>query len=415
MRLGFAWHYIHLFRPGALGVLPFLFEPGNIARALVTGQGFASPLHVASGPTAWVAPVYPLLLAAFFHLFGTYSFAAFAAAALFNIVCSAAVVIPLFALGRRVGGPAVGALAAWIWAVFPNAILLPVESLWPACLAALLATCAAALALQLGASLGRRDRLTWLAFGLLWALILMTAPALLSLLPCLLIWIAVRRAHARWPWRRGMAVCAAALVLGCLPWTLRNARALHAFIPLRSDLGLALWIGNNPQAAIWPNGELHPINNGVERAAYLRLGEVAFMRAKRRAALAYLAAHPARCVRLASRRAVALWAGGAARPLRSLLAGSFAFRFVLLFNLALGFGTLLGLLVLARRRSPWFWPLAPYPVVFPIAYYLTGALPRYLLPIQPLAALLAAAFLVAAAARLLPSRRRLPRQARGGE
>src|SRR5882724_7274816 len=41
-------------------------EAGNIGRGLVLGRGFASPFHDANGPTAWLAPVYPSLLACIF-------------------------------------------------------------------------------------------------------------------------------------------------------------------------------------------------------------------------------------------------------------------------------------------------------------------------------------------------------------
>src|SRR5689334_4570267 len=35
----------------------------NIARSLTAGQGFANPFPEATGPTAWMPPVLPLLLA----------------------------------------------------------------------------------------------------------------------------------------------------------------------------------------------------------------------------------------------------------------------------------------------------------------------------------------------------------------
>ena len=44
--------------------LQFGWEMGRIARALVTGFGYADPFTGHSGPTAWVPPLYPLLLAA---------------------------------------------------------------------------------------------------------------------------------------------------------------------------------------------------------------------------------------------------------------------------------------------------------------------------------------------------------------
>src|SRR5580704_6765307 len=139
LRLGFFWDYVRQNPHHALGVLPFLFEPGNIAASIVSGGGFGSPFRVASGPTAWMAPVYPLLLAAVFRIFGAYTFHSFVAATLLNVLFSVLTCIPVFRIWRRVGGTGVAAGAAWLWAIFPNAILVPFECMWDASLAALLA------------------------------------------------------------------------------------------------------------------------------------------------------------------------------------------------------------------------------------------------------------------------------------
>ena len=71
------------------------------------------------------------------------------------------------------------------------------------------------------------------------------------------------------------------------------------------------------------------------------------------------------------------------------------FRYVLVFNLLIAGGTLLGLLRLGRARSPYLFPMAVFPLVFGWAYYLTLALPRYRHPIDPALMLLAAVASVA--------------------
>src|ERR1700676_2106079 len=53
--------------------LQFGWEMGRIARALVTGYGYADPFDGHTGPTAWVPPLYPLLLAGIFKICGVYS------------------------------------------------------------------------------------------------------------------------------------------------------------------------------------------------------------------------------------------------------------------------------------------------------------------------------------------------------
>jgi hypothetical protein len=41
----------------------FAWEMGRIARSIASGHGFGSPTDLDTGPTAWMPPVYPYLLA----------------------------------------------------------------------------------------------------------------------------------------------------------------------------------------------------------------------------------------------------------------------------------------------------------------------------------------------------------------
>ena len=180
LRTLFAWYYIHGRTEHALGVIPFLSEPGNIAHSLALGQNFSSPFLVNTGPTAWVAPVYPAMLAGVFRLFGVYTYHSFLAAVALNIAFITLACVPIFRVGERIAGAGVGAGAAWLWAVFPNAILIPVESIWDACLSALLLALILWATMELAES---RSIRAWLGYGLLWGLALMTNPSLASVSP----------------------------------------------------------------------------------------------------------------------------------------------------------------------------------------------------------------------------------------
>jgi hypothetical protein len=46
--------------------------------------------------------------------------------------------------------------------------------------------------------------------------------------------------------------------------------------------------------------------------------------------------------------------------------------------------------ILFRRHSGFAWPVALFPLVFPLPYYQTIALPRYRLPVDPALLLLTA-------------------------
>jgi len=395
LRAAFLWNYASHNPRQALSTIPFLFESGNIAVSLATGHGFASPFRVNTGPTAWTTPVYPGILAAIFRIFGTYTFSAFLAACAVNILATALACIPIFYAGKRMGGLAFGAGAAWLWAVFPNAIEIPSTSMWDASLAALLAAIILWATLALAERNEARARAIpwdWIAYGLLWGLAVMTTATLIGLLPFLLGWIAYRRWKNGLPWVKKSALAVGLLALCCLPWTVRNYEIFHAFVPARSILGLQLWVGNNPQAkAVWL-GTQHPIHDSAERAQYVAMGEIAYMQQKERDAVRYMLQHPAREAYLTWKRFLEFWSGGTPAPIGDLLRSRSAwFDFVLLFNLITAIGALAGIIALFRRRSVYLFPLAVFPVVFPWAYYLTVVMPRYSLPIEPAVMLLSVA------------------------
>jgi hypothetical protein len=388
VRLVYAWDFQSHRPKQALSVIPFLFESGNVAYSLATGHGFSSPFHVETGPTAWMTPVYPIILAGIFKMCGLYTFGAWIAAVLLNILWSAFTCAPIFLVGRRIAGLGVAAGAAWLWAIFPNAFQISVQSLWDASLSALLAATILWATLAVTESQRMRD---WCGYALLWGLALMTNATLSSLLPLLLAWMAYRARRRGLGWLAKPVLAFGIAILCCVPWTIRNEVVFHSFVPLRSVLGLQLWMGNNAQAKdVWL-GEGHPIQVTAERAKYIQMGEIAYMREKKQQAIQYMLTHPRREAHLMGHRFITLWAGGATNPARDFFSTkSMWFRTVLLFNLAAAAGALLGIVVLCWKRSPYAFPLTVFPVVYPCAYYLTLALPRYRLPIDPIVLLLTA-------------------------
>jgi 4-amino-4-deoxy-L-arabinose transferase-like glycosyltransferase len=388
LRAGFLWKYTHEHPRQAVSVIPFLFESGNIAHSLATGNGFSSPFRVDTGPTAWLPPVYPLLLAGVFRVFGVYTFHAYLGAVFLNILFITLACVPIYFAGKRIGGLGVAAGAAWLWAVFPNAILIPIESMWDACLSALLAATIFWATLELAESRRVRD---WFGYGLLWGLALLTNTTLAAALPFLLGWLAWRVHKRQEAWLGKVCLSVGVAVLCCVPWTMRNYEVFREFVPVRSILGLQLWLGNNEQTQDVFLGDLHPIYNAEEREKYIQMGEIAYMRAKQSEAVEYMLAHPAREAHLIANRAIAVWSGGTPNPLTEFIHGGTAwFRFVLLFNVLAALGVVVGIIVLFRSRSIYAFPAAVFPAVFPWAYYLTLVLPRYRLAIDPIVMLLMA-------------------------
>src|SRR6202161_3528669 len=138
-RVGYAYQQSRVIPAEALASVPFEQETGNIAMALATGKGFSSPTRRDTGPTAWLTPVYPALVAGIFRVFGVFTLRSFYSAAALNILFSTATCLPIYFAGKRIAGSAAASLAAWLWALFPNAIVIPFQWIWDTSLTALLA------------------------------------------------------------------------------------------------------------------------------------------------------------------------------------------------------------------------------------------------------------------------------------
>src|SRR5690242_9858832 len=82
LRAAFLCHEQRIISHRVLAEVPFAQETGSIAASLTEGAGFSNVFRRDTGPTAWLTPVYPLLLAPVFKIFGAFTFPAFVAAAL---------------------------------------------------------------------------------------------------------------------------------------------------------------------------------------------------------------------------------------------------------------------------------------------------------------------------------------------
>jgi hypothetical protein len=180
-----------------------------------------------------------------------------------------------------------------------------------------------------------------------------------------------------------------ALLAALSPWIVRNYEVFHEFIPVRSGLGLELYIGNNGYSARWVNSALHPNHSDAELAEYAQVGEVAYMEHKRQQAVDYIRAHPGWFVRMTLRRMLYIWTGywsldhaylkdEPLDPSNIFVATTFS---------------VLGLLGL-RRVFQLDWALAVrFAIVlacFPLVYYVTHPETYYFRPVDPLLIVLTA-------------------------
>ncbi len=270
---------------------------------------------------------------------------------------------------------------------------MPFEWIWDTSLAAFLAAAILLATLKLADSTAAATWRDWILYGLLWGFTLMTNPSLGSLLPFLLVWAAWRtRKRSNLPLTASLAKPAAALlvaILCCVPWTIRNYTVFHRLAPLRSNFPLELYIGNNENyggtRARWPP----PITKERETVRYFRLGETAFMDEEMSKAKAFIRTHPGKEVTLTWKRFIAFWAG-IANPFDEFPGAEPLIKVLILCGALTGLGALAGVIVLALRHSPYTFPLAICPIIFPCVYYITHTSIRYRHPIEPIVILLTA-------------------------
>jgi Dolichyl-phosphate-mannose-protein mannosyltransferase len=386
LRTAFLFSQAHQVPAEALASVPFQNEVGSVAAALAQGQGFCCLFRQPTGPTAWLAPVYPFFLASIFKVFGSFTVASFYTAALFNCVFSALVCLPLYFAALRIGYRATATAAAWLWAIFPSGILIPFEWIWDTSLSALLAITLLWATFRLADDSRRRN---FILYGFFWGFSLLVNPALGAVLPFLLLWIYFRLNSSKLRRLGDILLVVSLALLVCLPWTIRNAVQFHRFIPLRSDFPFELWMGNNP---IYDEDSkrINRITRYEEVHRYSQLGETAFLEEKGRAAKEFIRTHPALALQLAGRRAVAIWLGTPAPWQDFQRADSALARFILFWNALTVLGASLGIVCLFSARRWFLLPVAAFPLVFPLVYYLTQVSLRLRHPCDPVLALLMA-------------------------
>ena len=236
-------------------------ELGLLAQSIRTGHGISSPFGGSTGPSAFLAPGYPALVAATFALLGPYSHASAVFLMLLQALFGTATVWVMMSLARRLFGDTVAVIAGTIWAVCPFALFLP-ALFWETSLSILLATSLVALAV---AAWDRHTVAHWLGMGLVAALVFAVNPSLLPIVAGTYGWALYRA-------RRRSLLAPALGVLLCIalaaPWVIRNEIQLHAFIPMRSNAGYELWQGNRPGADGYFTLELHPTESREQFERY---------------------------------------------------------------------------------------------------------------------------------------------------
>lgn len=403
----------------------FGWEMGRIARSLVLGQGYANPFNGPSGPSAWTPPLYPLLMAASFKMFGIYT----RSAAFFLLACNSvfsAAIAPAvyeiaarcfdaYGVGRRESKRAepVALWAAWMWAVYPAALQYAIHWIWEMSLSTCLFTWTLVLALRLrrvgenaqvrtffdsdmaypdDSELAPRKAAgwgTWAAFGLLWGLVALSNASLLLCLPVMILWV-------MWPLRtapksllgpiKGAVLACVVFGMVMTPWVVRNWITLHAFVPTRANLGVEVYESMLPENDALPWGTTLPLWPGdPEFKQFQQMGEVAFARMRGEQAKAMRRAHPGVFWHRTMDRFLFFWDGTPHAP-EPHPAQEYLRELSYSFLSACG---LLGLGLALKRRVQGAGLMGFVFLLVPLPYYMITVQARFRHPLEPLIAILA--------------------------
>ena len=264
------------------------------AAMLARGQGYLGHAGVA---TAYWPPGWPLALSLAFRAGGV----SIATVGLLNLASATGAAWLMLDLGRHVARSETAArLGLLLYALYPNAVLcVPLALTEVFYTTLLLAGCWLLVA--------RRGWPRLMLAGAVFGLATLVKAQSLVVVPLVLaidLWRGgnvLRRIPATIG--KGLLLLAvAALVVS--PWTLRNKRALGAYVAVSTNGGITLLTGNNDSAT----GDFTPDDPVVHALDARRdLSELQYDAEARRLGIAWIRAHPQRFVMLVPRKLFRLW------------------------------------------------------------------------------------------------------------
>jgi len=365
-----------------------LDEAINIAYAIHAGSGFADPfLAGLTGPSAHCAPLFPVVTAAIFSVFGAGTGGAIARDLLniagYSLLFS---LLPVFAagLGMTAAPGLASGFAAAIYPYFGLSELTRGRDEW---LAALMGMVLLLYALRIA----RREELTRSAavlYGAGWGALMYVHPAMVTILPIHLLIILFARKRGPAQLFSFAVISLAVFLLAILPWTIRNRVVMGGWMFMRDDLGLELEVSNGDGATASVIGNfasrrfcsIHPTCSPAAALQVLEVGELQFNRDAMAKAVSWIRSNPVSFSELTLRRAAAFWFGTVSKPMALLLSAAL----LLLGAAGLWMMWRTGLIIETSLLGA-LW------IVYPLAFYLIQRVDRYQVPIYP-AILLPAGF-----------------------
>jgi 4-amino-4-deoxy-L-arabinose transferase-like glycosyltransferase len=345
-----------------------------LAHSILAGQGLSSPFGGSTGPSAFLAPGYPLLVALVYRFFGSASVGAAVVLTSIQVIVGVLVVLMVMLLARRLFGNRTAYIAGTLCAISPTMMWLP-TLFWETSLSTLFLIGVLLVALR---CVDQPVRSSWIAIGSYCAIALYVNPALLVTSAGVGAWAvySTRKCSLRRPW---LAVATCALLFAA--WPIRNAMELRAFVPLRSNLGYELWQGNRTGSQGLFTPDLYLNANREEYSRYAAMGELPYMHEKSAIALAAIKADPLRFARLSLKRLAIFWTALGGHGISWVVIGEISLTSVC---------GITGLIVLLKRHTSGAKLLMIPFLLFPLPYYLTHPDFRFRLLLEPVTLILTA-------------------------
>lgn len=366
---------------------PIFAETYNIALSLSNHGTYADAYGAGIGPTAHTPPLLPMMLALIVRIVGTgpagkllqSTLACIAAALSFAL-------LPVLARECQLGGWC-GVSAGIIGAIAPVNFWAQTTGYFdaPYTMLGLTALCIAMCGYWMRAY-----------FPLRAAIYLGLLSGILCLLNATILQILVGWSlFGLWNFKQNlgkfsifMATIAAVILMCLLPWAQRNFKSLGQPIWTRSNFGLELQVSNNDEASADAEVNMrspsnpHPHTEPKERERVRKMGELAYMQAKKAEALFWMRSHPGRLFQLMAFRIFYFWFPPMTRWWQSCAE---AVTTLLAFA---------GLITLFRKKHPSALILFAVLLFYPAIYLVIQVSPRYRCPIEPILLLLGCFFCV---------------------
>lgn len=359
-----------------------------LGRNLANGLGYIRPYdyelshHLRIVSTAEFPPLFPGWLA-LLHLSGLTTFTGQKVA---TAVLGVVVVVLIGILGRKVGGPAVGLVAALLAAVYPVFIAsdggLTAETLYGLLIVGFL--------LAFLVALERRGLWWWVLVGLIVGFAALTRSEALVLLVVVIAPIVLaRRKLLAGGWGgafRILGVALLAMLVVITPWLIRDRVAMKGWVPISNNGGTML-AGANCHEAYYTFHLGHWLFRCVQADTVVGMTEMRQARLYRQNAIDYAKAHKSRLPYVAGVRVLRTFGAWDFRDEINLesfesrnhswiTGGHWMYFAMLPFSVA-------GIVLVFRRRRRFVWPLASTVVMVAVVSALTYGNQRFRLVAEP--------------------------------